>query len=239
MDSRKKTYSRISGAYPIPALSIFTSTIYAHLPLAQTNNPTLRGTRHTSNSVSSDTSHQAINPIGMLLCLAHDNRVALLQNLVDRDERLERLNLVGEDRLPTTRKDTCQPNTPEATSPSHSLPSATQNTYTFMPAQKAADDLWSHVYTMQLRTCFPTNHQRISVDSNDHRIQTQTDRGSKPIESTLGVDVRLGAVSSIASRTVSLLSNSSPDGTPGNQGHSPMLVAFRILMAKSASVLRD
>ena len=27
-------------------------------------------------------------------------------------------------------------------------------TYTFMPAQNAVDDLWSHVYTIQLRTCF-------------------------------------------------------------------------------------
>src|SRR4051794_17351225 len=28
-----------------------------------------------------------------------------------------------------------------------------RSTDTFMPAQKATEDLWSHVYTMQLRTC--------------------------------------------------------------------------------------
>jgi hypothetical protein len=50
----------------------------------------------------------------------------------------------------------------------------------------------------------PYNHQRISVDSNDNRIQTQIDRRSEPIENTMGEDVRLGAVSSIASRKVSL-----------------------------------
>jgi hypothetical protein len=48
----------------------------------------------------------------MLLRLAHDDGVALLKNLVDRDEGLERLDLVGEDRLPTTRKHTSQPYTP-------------------------------------------------------------------------------------------------------------------------------
>lgn len=35
-------------------------------------------------------------------------------------------------------------------------------TYTFMPAQKAVEDLWSHVYTMQLRTCFPDEAKTVS-----------------------------------------------------------------------------
>lgn len=143
------------GAYPIPALSTSTSIFCPSSPRADQLRHTLRGTCHTSNTVSSDTSHQAINPVGVLLRFAHDNGVALLENFVDRDERLERLDLVGEDRLPATRKHTSQSYTP-ADIPYSSTSSAPQNTYTFMPAQKAADDLWSHVYTMQLRTCLPT-----------------------------------------------------------------------------------
>jgi hypothetical protein len=80
-----------------------------HVLPAQPNNAASRGACHTSNTFSSDTSHQAINPVGMLLRLTHNDGVALLQNLVDRDERLECLNLVGEDRLSGTRKRICQP----------------------------------------------------------------------------------------------------------------------------------
>jgi hypothetical protein len=29
-------------------------------------------------------------------------------------------------------------------------------TYTFIPAQNGVEDLWSHVYTMQLLTCLPS-----------------------------------------------------------------------------------
>ena len=59
---------------------------------------------HTSNTVSSNTAHQAINPIGMLLRLAHNNGVAFLQNLVNGNKGLERLDLVGKNRLPTMRR---------------------------------------------------------------------------------------------------------------------------------------
>lgn len=58
---------------------------------------------HTSNTVTSNSSHQTIDPIGMLLCLPHDNRMALLENLVDGNESLERLDLVGKNRLTVTR----------------------------------------------------------------------------------------------------------------------------------------
>ena len=96
----------------------------------------------TSNTVATDTSHQAIDPIRVLLCLADNHGVAFLKNLVYRDQGLECLDLVGEDRLPgedgnmsvtfgTTNTLPCSLDAPE--------------TYTFMPAQKAADDLWSHV----------------------------------------------------------------------------------------------
>jgi hypothetical protein len=67
---------------------------------------------HTSNPVTSNTAHQAIDPIGMLLRLAHHDGVAFLENLVDRDEGLERLDLVGEDRLPTMRKHRSVPDIP-------------------------------------------------------------------------------------------------------------------------------
>lgn len=145
----------------------------------------------------------------MLLRLAHDDGVALLKNLVDRDERLERLDLIGEDRLPTTRTHTGQPYAPAQFHPIRNW-----NTYTFMPAQKAADDLWSHVYTMQLRTCFPTTINGYQSPSNsDATLSPQ-----QPIENTTG-HIRLGAVSSITSRTVSLhpesLLNPSTRHNPG------------------------
>lgn len=58
---------------------------------------------HTSDSVATDSAHQTINPSRVLLCLPHDRRVTLLQNLVDRDQGLERLDFVGEDGLPAIR----------------------------------------------------------------------------------------------------------------------------------------
>lgn len=91
--------------------------------------------RHTSNTVTANSSHQAIDPIGMLLRLAHDNGVAFLENLMNRDESLERLHLVGKDGLPVKRH-------VSAMTSDNLLQSLTQSTtYTFMPAQNAADDL--------------------------------------------------------------------------------------------------
>lgn len=54
----------------------------------------------TAYTITSNSSHQAVNPIGVLLRLAHDDRVTLLENLVYRDEGLECLDLVGENGLP-------------------------------------------------------------------------------------------------------------------------------------------
>lgn len=96
---------------------------------------------HTSNTVATHTSHQAINPVRVLLRLADDHGVAFLKDLVYRDQGLERLDLIGEDRLPRMDTDmsaTCAVNTIAC---SQDVP----DTYTFMPAQKAADDLWSQV----------------------------------------------------------------------------------------------
>lgn len=77
----------------------------------------------------------------MLLRLTDNHGVALLENLVYCDQGLERLDLVGEDGLPMKN---------EAVSAiSRTIPLTTSfrysKTYTFIPAQKAADDLWSHV----------------------------------------------------------------------------------------------
>lgn len=59
-----------------------------------------RPLNHTSNTVATHTSHQAINPVRVLLRLADNHGVAFLKDLVYRDQGLERLDLVGEDRLP-------------------------------------------------------------------------------------------------------------------------------------------
>jgi hypothetical protein len=108
-DSRKNTYSRISGAYPIQHRQYTRPTRPSHS--GQTRSPQ-HADYHTSNPVTSNTAHQAIDPIGMLLRLAHYNGVAFLENLVDRDEGLERLDLVGENRLPTMRKHRSVPDIP-------------------------------------------------------------------------------------------------------------------------------
>lgn len=96
----------------------------------------------TSNTVATHTSHQAIDPIRVLLCLTDNHGVAFLEDLVYRDQSLECLNLVGEDRLP--EKDENMSATFRRTQNLSRSPDVPE-TYTFMPAQKAADDLWSHV----------------------------------------------------------------------------------------------
>lgn len=91
---------------------------------------------HTSQALTTNTAHQTIDPIGVLLRLADNDRMALLQDLVYRDKRLERLDLIGKDRLATD---------PDTVSAFRFAPTVRENTHTFMPAQKAAEDLWSHV----------------------------------------------------------------------------------------------
>lgn len=43
----------------------------------------------------------------MLLCLPHNNGMAFLENLVDGNESLERLDLVGENRLTMAQVEYC------------------------------------------------------------------------------------------------------------------------------------
>lgn len=95
---------------------------------------------HTSNAVASHSPHQAIHPVDMLLRLPHNDGMTFLENLVDCDESLERLDLIGKNGLPATQ----HTRQPSATT-SFAVPATRMCTYTFMPAQKAADDLWSHV----------------------------------------------------------------------------------------------
>lgn len=94
---------------------------------------------HTSNTIASNSAHQTIDPIGVLLRLAHDDWVSFLENLVYSDESFESLDLVGENGLPAIDE------IPISDYFSESLLLRLCTTYTFMPAQKAADDLWSHV----------------------------------------------------------------------------------------------
>lgn len=87
-DSRKKTYSRIRGPYPVN-------------PESATRNHCAVSRRwwRTSNTLSSNPSHQTIHPIHMLLPFANHSRMSFLQDLVYRDKGLERLDFVGKDRL--------------------------------------------------------------------------------------------------------------------------------------------
>jgi hypothetical protein len=121
--------------------------------------------------------------------------MAFLEDLVDCNERLESLDLVGKNWLPVNKlaplsklvfasRCICAPMLPPGatmtsflrhtrnaplvckcgikTGCSHIAPVCaglnmwrTGKTYTFMPDQKLAELLWSHVYTMHARTCFP------------------------------------------------------------------------------------
>jgi len=71
--------------------------------------------------------------------------MTFLQHFVYCDQSLERLNLVGQDGLAEHMASQYE-QTPALVG---------KDTHTFIPAQKDWEDLWSHVYTMQLRTCFP------------------------------------------------------------------------------------
>jgi hypothetical protein len=73
------------------------------------------------------------------------NGVALLQDFVDGDEGFEGLHFVREDWLPRASDQLWQ------------LSEEIKPTYTFMACQKDPEFLWSHVYTMAARTCFPVS----------------------------------------------------------------------------------
>lgn len=69
--------------------------------------------------------------------------MALLENLVDRNQGLERLDFIGKDRLSVC----------VVSFPSECGIASERAPYTLIPDQKAWDDLWSQVYTMHARTC--------------------------------------------------------------------------------------
>ena len=101
-----------------------------------------------------------------------------------------------------------------------------------MPAQKAADDLWSHVYTIQLRTCFPTGAGGGQFDSVTPTISIGVNGGQVNMMRTY-----VSEQSPLLTINCQLIV-SNPASTSSPITHLPILVALRILMAKSASVLR-
>ena len=81
-------------------------------------------------------SRQALEPAGVRLRLFENDGMALLEDIVDGNERFERLHLVGEDWLPGCPLASCCRSRSDHRQ---------QRTYTFMPCQKEAELLWSHV----------------------------------------------------------------------------------------------
>ena len=135
----------------------------------------------------------------MLLSLPNHYRVSFLQNLVYCDKRFIGLDFVGEDRLARG----CRGGSASIRGRGGFIPTAT---YTFIPAQKAAEDLWSHVYTMQLRTCLPADdHVNQGRQFTAVRIaSTEWEREGRA--KNRGASIRLGAVSSgISIRSVTMI----------------------------------
>lgn len=90
----------------------------------------------TSKSVTCHPSCQTFDPVDVLLSLLDGDWVAFLEYFVDRDERLECLDLVGHHWLPVS----------SGVSPRRvALTGGSWLAYTFIPAQKDRDDLWSQV----------------------------------------------------------------------------------------------
>lgn len=79
---------------------------------------------------------KAIDPAAVGHGLYECTGVALLHYLVDGDEGFKGLDLVGHDGLPVIQL---------IVSAAHPGAVAVVQTYTFIPDQKASDDLWSHV----------------------------------------------------------------------------------------------
>ena len=95
---------------------------------------------HTPESFSTYTAGETLDPLRVLLRFLEGYWGALLQDLVYTLKSLESLDLISKDGLPV------------CTHGLESLEKATANgdgrvllSYTFMPAQKDCDDLWSHV----------------------------------------------------------------------------------------------
>lgn len=168
----------------------------------------------------------------MLLRFAHNNGMTFLENLVDRDERLERLDLVGKDRLPAAKQDTSAPG------PSISL---TIERYT-------GGDI--HFHTR------PEGGRRLVVpcvdDTAPHMLpynrrvyqSSRTRCQSERISILFRKEQRFAAGTYVSaqfplSQVLVLAPSNLLSRKPPPDDHSPILVAFRILMARSASVLFD
>lgn len=94
------------------------------------------GVYHTSDSLAAaHAALQALQPLRVRLRLLEGDGVALLEDLVHGDERLECLHLVGEDGLPEW-----------SAAVSSGAPGwVARPTHTFMPDQNDCELLWSHV----------------------------------------------------------------------------------------------
>jgi hypothetical protein len=68
------------------------------ISLGQTRKKKQKGS--TSDAVPCRSSHHAIEPADMALCLPDDNRMTFLEEFVDGDQGLEGLDFIGEDGLP-------------------------------------------------------------------------------------------------------------------------------------------
>lgn len=90
-----------------------------------------------AHAVAGHASLQAVDPALVRYSLPQGIWVAFLQQLVHGDEGLEGLDLVGEDRLAERERVSFE-------GQGEGNASGVQ-TYTFMPAQKAWEDLWSQV----------------------------------------------------------------------------------------------
>lgn len=196
---------------------------------------------HTSHSFTTDASHQTINPIGVLLSLSDHDRVSFLENFVDGLEGLERLDFVGKNGLPVimiyivSLTISCNSNSskgiPQAHIHLHARPEGCRR---FVVPR--VHDTTAHM--------LPCTDQRVSVDRNRSLVEINQYHNRSGILIARGrtyVSVRFPLS---RHRMVSPIHPFSPGlaGTPLGPSTTvdiPILVAFRMLMAKSASVLRD
>ena len=147
-----------------------------------------------------------------------------------RDQGLERLDLVGEDGLPTKNEDMSAisrikipPKFTGSSSNVHFHASPESRRRLVVPG---IDDATPHM--------FPYRRGDGQFDSGQRQRRHQSGQ-RKTME--YGQHIRLGAVSSVHSQWSANIH--SPASVSFPVRHLPILVALRILMAKSASVLRN
>lgn len=96
----------------------------------------------SSHSLSAHSAVQAVDPASLSHSLPQSIGMPFLEDFVYSNQSLISLDLIGKNGLAAKQHR------------QRISPTSVIFTYTFIPAQKAWEDRWSHVYTMQLRTCF-------------------------------------------------------------------------------------